>query len=160
MLSAPSHRKDELAEEVPALLCGRAALSTSKAPAEAYPAQSKTFLRQGPAHGFPQNLKSQFVGRSLASVLLKKKKKKKGPVMGSPRAEPVLWELLLHWAVLNSFHGNTEKQHTADTQPHMRATAFQGGSGLMSTETIMKLGTSFQSTAPCGRVEGSPMCSP
>lgn len=86
MLSAPSHRKDELAEEVPALLCGRAALSTSKAPAEAYPAQSKTFLRQGPAHGFPQNLKSQFVGRSLASVLLKKKKKKKRACHGKSQS--------------------------------------------------------------------------
>lgn len=74
---------------------------------EAYPAHSKTFQRPGPARGFPQNLKSQFVGRSLASVLLQKKKK---TVMGSPRAELLLWELLLRCTALTSFHGNTQKQ--------------------------------------------------
>lgn len=120
--------------------------------AEAYPAQSKTFPRPGPAHGFPQNLKSQFVGRSLASGLLKKKKKKKRPVMGSPRAELVLWELLLRCTALTSFHGNAQKQEQHGHTSTCQSCCLPGGSGPMSTETRTKLETCSKTTAPPGRL--------
>lgn len=83
-------RADLPREEVQAALWARS-------PAEAHPAQSKVLLSPG------TRLSPEPEKPVCRQISLKKKKR---PVMGSPRAERVLWELLLHCPALTSFHGN------------------------------------------------------
>lgn len=53
--------------------------------------------------------------------------------MGSPRAELVLWELLLRCTASPSFHGNAQKQEQHGHTSTCQSCCLPGGSGPMST---------------------------
>lgn len=72
--------------------------------------------------------------------------------MGSPGAELVLWELLLHCTASTSFHGNTQEQEQHGHTSTCQRCCLPGDSGQRSTGARAKLGTCSKRTAPPGKL--------